>query len=145
MLSNPVGSVHEEATRRIETKEEEEEEEEEGTKETSKETELALTPTAAYGTALGGDEISLDSDDLAENLASIDQSSSDQDQAIQLLSLQCSLVVLAHATPGTLVLTKSTLTFTAEDSSEEYKKASYLVRVEHLNMCFHSNDLLIML
>ena len=115
LLSNPTGSVHEEATRRVEINEEVEEE--------SQEANIPLTPSStAYGGTLSGDEISLDSDDLAEGVVSMDQ-----DHSTQLLSLQCSLVVLAHTIPGTLVFTKSTLTFTAEDNSEEYKKATFLV------------------
>ena len=38
------------------------------------------------------------------------------------------MVVLAYAVPGTLVFTKSCVSFTADDSSEEYNNANQLVR-----------------
>lgn len=48
--------------------------------------------------------------------------------APQLLSLKCQIVVLGRTIPGTLVFTSSLLTFTVDDSTEEYSKAAYLVR-----------------
>ena len=47
--------------------------------------------------------------------------------ASQLLSLKCQIVVLGRTIPGTLVFTSSLLTFTVDDSSEEYSKEAYLV------------------
>jgi len=47
--------------------------------------------------------------------------------ASQLLSLKCQIVVLGRSIPGTLVFTSTLLTFTADDTSEEYSKAAYLV------------------
>ena len=70
--------------------------------------------------------ISLSSDDLGDSLAGIDLPS-EQDKSQQLLTVPCSMVVLAHAIPGTLAFTRTYLTFTANDSTEEYEKASYLV------------------
>ena len=37
-------------------------------------------------------------------------------------------MVLGRTIPGTLVFTSSLLTFTVDDSTEEYSKAAYLVR-----------------
>ena len=48
--------------------------------------------------------------------------------APQLLSLKCQIVVLGRTIPGTLVFTSSLLTFTVDDSTEDYSKAAYLVR-----------------
>ena len=47
--------------------------------------------------------------------------------ASQLLSLKCQIVVLGRPIPGTLVFTSSLLTFTVDDSTEEYSKEAYLV------------------
>ena len=70
--------------------------------------------------------ISLSSDDLGDSLAGVDHPS-EQDKSKQLLTLPCSMVVLANAIPGTLAFTRMYLTFTADDGTEEYEKASYLV------------------
>lgn len=61
------------------------------------------------------------SEDLLESLVS------PYEQVVQLLSVECSKVVLAHLVPGTLVLTKSSIAFTADDSCSEYEKALCLV------------------
>lgn len=42
--------------------------------------------------------------------------------------MKCSIVMYAYAMPGYVEFTKSTLTFTADDTSSEYQKGSYLVR-----------------
>ena len=47
----------------------------------------------------------------------------------QLHSVQCLRVVLALAVPGTLVLTKATIAFTADDTWSDYEKAACLVRL----------------
>ena len=76
--------------------------------------------------ASNGDVISLSSDDFGDGLAGVELPL-EQDKSQQLLTIPCSMVVLAHAVPGTLAFTRNDLTFTANDSTEEYNKASYLV------------------
>lgn len=76
---------------------------------------------AALSKASNVEVVSLSSDDLGEvPLEQVDKSE-------QLLTIQCSMVTLAHAIPGTLTFTRTSLTFTADDSTEEYENASYLV------------------
>lgn len=122
MLANPNGSAHESATRVYEANSQLNSVEEVESKDL---TLAALTPTTPGG-VLSSEEMSLGSDELMDSLTALELSLN-QDQTIQLLSLPCLMVVLAHSVPGTLVFTKRSLTFTADDSSDEYKKASYLV------------------
>ena len=82
----------------------------------------------AYKTDPNVDVVSLGSDDFADSLAGVDLQL-EQDKSQQLLIVPCSMVVLAHTIPGTLAFTRTYLTFTADDSTTEYEKASYLVRV----------------
>ena len=121
-LPNPSGSVHESAIRSVDPAEEE--------KPAAGEEELAGLPGsvgAAYNKASNVEVVSLSSDDLGgESLAGMDLPL-EQDKSEQLLTIQCSMVVLAHAIPGTLAFTRTSLTFTADDSAEEYETASYLV------------------
>lgn len=117
-LPNPSGSVHESAIRTMDADEQDKTDEE-----------LAGLPDSvgAYDNSPSNVEvISLSSDDLGDSLAGIDLPS-EQDKSQQLLTVPCSMVVLAHAIPGTLAFTRTYLTFTANDSTEEYEKASYLV------------------
>ena len=122
MLANPNGSAHESATRVYEVNSQEASVEEVKSEDLNL---AALTPTTPGG-LLSSEEMSLGSDELSDSLTALELSLN-QDQATQLLSLPCLMVVLAHSVPGTLVFTKRSLTFTADDSSDEYKKASYLV------------------
>jgi hypothetical protein len=120
LLPNPAGSVHESAIRSVE------EEEEEGNKPmTAAEEELAA---GLLNKASNVEVVSLSSDDLGDlPLEQLDKSE-------QLLTIQCSMVILAHAIPGTLAFTRTSLTFTADDSKEEYENASYLV--SFIKRCF---------
>ena len=118
---NPAGSVHESAIRSME-------EEEEGNKPTAAaEGELAgglpgSVNAAALNKASNFEVVSLSSDDPGElPLEQLDKSEQ------LLLTIPCSMVVLAHSIPGTLAFTRTSLTFTADDSTEEYENASYLV------------------
>lgn len=86
----------------------------------------ALTPTNSKR-VISHEVMGLASNDPTDSLNALELSLNDQDQHMQLLSLPCLMVVLAHSVPGTLILTKRSMTFTADDSSDEYKKASYLV------------------
>lgn len=122
-LPNLAGSVHEGAVRTVDPAEEE------GNKPTTAAAEggdlAAGLPPGSVGAALSKasnvEVVSLSSDDLGEvPLEQVDKSE-------QLLTIQCSIVILAHAIPGTLTFTRTSLTFTADDSTEEYENASYLV------------------
>ena len=119
-LPNPAGSVHESTVRSVE-------EEEEGQGKTAAEGELAAglpgsVDAAALNKASNFEVVSLSSDDPGElPLEQLDKSEQ------LLLTISCSMVVLAHSIPGTLAFTRTSLTFTADDSTEEYENASYLV------------------
>ena len=54
--------------------------------------------------------------------------------ASQLLSLKCQIVVLGRTIPGTLVFTSTLLTFTADDTSEEYSRVAFLVRARLIGL-----------
>ena len=69
---------------------------------------------------------SLSSEEMGDSLAGVDLQL-EQDKSQQLLTIQCSMVVLTHTIPGTLAFTRNSLTFTVDDSTEDYEKASYLV------------------
>ena len=129
-LPNPAGSVHESAIRIVDPAEEE------GNKPTAaaEEGELAGLPgsvSAALNKASNVEAVSLSSDDLGESslvaAAGLELPLEQLDKSEQLLTIQCSMVILAHAIPGTLAFSRTCLTFTADDSTEEYEKASYLV------------------
>ena len=102
--------------------------------------ELAGLPGSvqAYNNDSSVDVVSLSSDDLADSLAGVDPQL-EQDKSQQLLIIQCSMVVLAHTIPGTLAFTRTHLTFTADDSSGEYDKASYLVNLFSFCVGFNSH------
>lgn len=118
-LPNPSGTVHESAIRSTDPDSGEK-------KPTAEELPSLPSTVGAYTEAPNIDVISLGSDDLADSLTGMDLPQ-EQDKSQQLLTVQCSMVILAHSIPGTLAFTRTSLTFTADDSSEDYEKASYLV------------------
>ena len=132
-LPNPTGSVHESAIRSVDPAEEDK-----SPAAGAAEEELAGLP-GSVGAALSNVEIvSLSSDDLGESslaAAGLELPLEQLDKSEQLLTIQCSMVVLAHAIPGTLAFTRTSVTFTADDSTEEYEKASYLVCPKKVAQC----------
>lgn len=136
-LPNPAGSVHESAIRIVDPAEEE------GDKPTAAAEEEGLTSlpgsvSAALNKASNVEAVSLSSDDLGESslaAAGLELPLEQLDKSEQLLTIQCSMVILAHTIPGTLAFTRTYLTFTADDSTEEYEKASYLVCSQNLSFC----------
>lgn len=73
------------------------------------------------GSHLNLEETPFPSEDLLDNLVYPDE------QVLQLLSMQCAKVMLTFAVPGTLVITKSSIAFTADDSTSEYDSAQSVV------------------
>lgn len=117
LVANPCGSTHEEAVRKIPVTSED------GQTEAEK---LANSHFLPSLTSPQG-HLSLEeaSEELLESLVA---AVIEDDQVLQLHSVQCCKVVLAYAVPGTLVLTKTYMAFTADDSSSEYEKAACMVR-----------------
>ena len=118
-VANPVGSTHEEAVRLTTDSSEDEKPESE-----KLENSHFVLPSSMLERRKSPEE---ESEKLLETLVS---SVVEDDSVVQLHSVQCLRVVLALAVPGTLVLTTTTMAFTADDSSSEYEKASCLVREE---------------
>lgn len=118
-LPNPSGTVHEDAIRSIDPVEDDRVENEE-------ELRGLPSPVSAYKSSSNFDVVSLSSDDFGDSLAGVDLQT-EQDKSQHLLTIQCSMIVLAHAIPGTLAFTRTHLTFAADDSTEDYEKAAYLV------------------
>lgn len=121
-LPNPAGSVHESAVRIVDPAEEGEGSKPAAAAEEDLSAGLPGSVSAALSKPSNVEVVSLSSDDLGE-LPPLEQ----LDKSEQLLTLQCSMVILAHTIPGTLAFTKTSLTFTADDSTEEYENAAYLV------------------
>lgn len=115
LLANPSGSTHEEAVRKVGVNVSLE-----GEESTASTLPIATLPSPQAG-HVSLEEASFTSEDLLESLIP------SEEQVVQLLSVQCSRVVLAHAVPGTLVLTKSSMSFTADDSTSQYEKALCMV------------------
>lgn len=126
MLANPSGSAHEEAVR---TQSSDPSSQDEAAADA-----LAIaaltSPQAGHLSAEGG---GFSSDDLLESLVPAEE----DPVAQQLLSMSCSKVVLAHSVLGTLVLTKTSIAFTADDTCSEYEKSLCMVRmliiIEHVS------------
>ena len=117
LICNPSGSSHEEAVRNVDS--------EDPAHPLEDDPALAVPKPAFTAQSSRSESISLTSDELQDNLA-LDLSV-DQDSSSQLLSLPCQMIVLAHSVPGTVVVTSSSIVFTADDGTEDYRKASYLV------------------
>ena len=142
-LPNPTGSVHESAIRSIDPADEDKPPPPAGGGAATEE-ELAGLP-GSVGAALSNAEIvSLSSDDFGESslsTAGLELPLEQLDKSEQLLTIQCSMVILAHAIPGTLAFTRTYLTFTADDSTEEYEKASYLVCLKKVAQCSYHRSI----
>jgi hypothetical protein len=113
MLANIAGSAHEEAVRV------------QGSDSTSQDEPAAnaipiptLTSPQAGHLGLEEEGEGFPSEDLLETLVSSEN---------QLLSMTCGKVVLAYSVPGTLVLTETSIAFTADDTSSEYEKSLCMV------------------
>ena len=120
LLANPAGSAHEEAVRKVGGS---------TSPETTEETDplsIPALPTPGPGMGVESpEESSLVSEEQLESLLPTEGQLLTQ----QLYSVQCSRMVLAHAVPGTLVFTRTSLAFTADDSTKEYEKALCMVGV----------------
>ena len=117
LLPNSNGSTHEEAVRSTDLNQDTSASEEEVKNKIS-----LPSLTSPQGSHLDPDEDIITSDDLMENLVHSDE------LATQLFSVQCMKVLLSHAIPGTLVLSESSIAFTADDSTSEYQRAQWMVR-----------------
>ncbi len=116
-VANPAGSTHEEAVRLTPDVDEDEKPESE-----KLENNHFVVPQSALERKMSEEEAS---EKLLESL--VTSSVMEDDSIERLYSVQCQRVVLALAIPGTLVLTKSTIAFTADDTAVEYEAASRLV------------------
>lgn len=116
MLANTSGSAHEEAVRTPSSDPASQEEPATDTLPIP-----ALTSPQAGHLSSEGEDEGFPSDDLLEALVP------PEELLTQLLSVTCSKVVLAYSVPGTLVLTKTSIAFTADDTSTEYEKSLCLV------------------
>ena len=119
LLANPNGSTHEEAVRKTHITLEEGHLEAEGI--ASNQFSLASLSSLQEGHSSPGEM----SEELMERLVA---AMIEDDHMEKLFSVQCYKVVLAYTIPGTLVLTKISMSFTADDSSSEYEKAMCMVR-----------------
>ncbi len=118
LLANPNGSVHEEAVREMAADVFDPEEEADKN--------LSVPSLASpHGGGGGGGHINIENSSIVseDHLDSLLQHS----ESTQLLSVSCHKVLLSYALPGTLVLTKSSMAFTADDSAIEYEKVQCLV------------------
>ena len=116
MLANASGSAHEEAVRTPSSDPASQEEPTANTLPIH-----ALTSPQAGHLGLEGEGEGFPSDDLLETLVP------PEELVAQLLSVTCSKVVLAFSVPGTLVLTKTSIAFTADDTCTEYEKSLCMV------------------
>lgn len=119
LLANPCGSTHEEAVRQTQVISEDGQPEAERLANSHFSLPSVVSPKDGH--------LSLEeaSEELLESLVA---AAIEDDQVVQLFSVQCCKVVLAYAVPGTLVLTKTSMSFTAEDTSSEYERAMCMVR-----------------
>ncbi len=83
---------------------------------------LSSIPTlpSPHGGHLSPEDSGFLSEDLLESLVP-------PDELVAHLSIPCWKVVLAQAVQGTLVLTASSVAFTADDTCEEYEKVLCMV------------------
>lgn len=117
MLANASGSAHEGAVRT------------QGSDPASQEEMAAdalsvpalTSPQAGHLSPEEEGEAGFSSDELLESLVPAEE------LVAQLLSVSCSKVVLAHSVPGTLVLTVTSIAFTADDTCTEHEEALCLV------------------
>lgn len=114
MLANANGSAHEDAVR---TQSSDPASQEDTTADALSIPALT-SPQAGH---LNAEEEGFPSDDLLESLVPAEE------LVAQLVSLPCSKVVLAHSVPGTLVLTKTSIAFTADDTCTEYEESLCMV------------------
>ena len=118
VLPNPSGSFHIEACRKHEMGDEKEGEG------------PALPGVLVVGTSLQqGEDPGLNEDTMEGALATEFGLEHEEAQ----LSIKCSIVMYAYSMPGYMEFTKSTLTFTADDTSSEYQKGSYLLEFATIN------------
>jgi len=117
-VANPAGSTHEEAVRLTVDNPE---------NDTPESEKMESSRFVVPRSMLERRESELEeSEKLLENLLTVP--GLEEGPVVQLHSVQCLRVVLALAVPGTLVLSKTTIAFTADDTWPEYEKASCLVR-----------------
>ena len=120
VLANPSGSRHEEAVRKTQVASKEEEPDTEGLTHRHFSLPSLASPLEGH---FNPEEAS---EELLESLVT---AMIEDEQVGQLFHVQCCKVMLAFAVPGTLILTKTSIAFTADDSSSEYENAVCLVRV----------------
>lgn len=121
LLANPSGSTHEEAVRTTHVSSDRGPAEVERLPNNHISLASLSSPQRGH---LGPEEAS------EELLQSLVAAMIEDENVVQLFSVQCCKVVLAFAVPGTLVLTKNAIAFTADDSSSEYENAMSMVSGE---------------
>ncbi len=116
MLSNDSGSTHEDAVRT------------QGPNPSTQDERAASTLSLpALTTSQVGHLATEGKEEEEEGFPSEDSLVPAEELVAQLLSVRCSKVVLACSVSGTLVLTKSSIAFTADDTCPEYEKSLCMV------------------
>lgn len=115
MLANTSGSAHEDAVRTQSSDPSSRDE----TGADALSVPALASPQAGHLSAEG--EVGFSPDDLLESLVLAEE------LVAQLMSVPCSKVVLAHSVPGTLVLTETSIAFTADDTCTEYEESLCMV------------------
>ena len=122
MVANANGSAHEEAVRTLTTTATDPASQDNDSNEGGVDA-LSLPALASGRTLRGGVVAEAEEGEAAEE----EVVPPAEELTAQLHSVPCSKVVLAHAVPGTMVLTKTFIAFTSDDASPEYEKSLCMV------------------